>query len=208
MLECVKLLSRIWLSIAVLYLPISVTAQQLNQTEGTPVRMVVGVEPKHGNGLPTITQQDELVYQGRNRRPVTGWVPARGEQASLALAILIDDSSGISFGSQIEDLRAFIGEQAPTTLVALGYMQNGTVFVAQQFTQDHAAVAKALRLPQGFAGAEASPYFWLVDLIKNWPTNTSTPADICISLPCWLPRSWMPWRLVLTCPPVMCRARS
>lgn len=170
-----KLLSRICLSIAVLYLPISVSAQQQNQTAGTPVRMVVGVETKHGNELPTITQQDVLVYQERDRRPVAGWVPARGEEAGLALAILIDDSSGISFGSQIEDLRAFIGEQAPTTLVALGYMQNGTVFVRQQFTQDHAAVAKALRLPQGFAGAEASPYFSLVDFIKKWPTNTSTP---------------------------------
>jgi hypothetical protein len=97
--------------------------------------------------------------EGRDRRPVTGWVPARGEQAGLALAILIDDSSGISFGSQIEDLRAFIGEQAPTTLVALGYMQNGTVFVAQQFTQDHAARRKSFALAPRFCRGRSEPIF-------------------------------------------------
>jgi hypothetical protein len=79
----------------------------------------------------------------------------------LELAILIDDSSGFNFGSQMDDIRAFITEQPPSTLVAVGYMQNGTVNLAQDFTQDHVAAAKSLRLPQGFIGAEASPYFSL-----------------------------------------------
>ena len=116
---------------------------QTDATTGTPVQITVSVEPKHGNEVPMITQQDVIVNQGRDRRPVANWVPATGDHAGLALAILIDDSAGFSFGSQIEDLRAFIGEQAPTTLVAVGYMQNGTVFLAHDFTQDHAAAAKS-----------------------------------------------------------------
>jgi hypothetical protein len=75
----------------------------------------------------------------------------------------------------MDDIRAFIRGQAPTTLIAVGYMQNGTVSLAQNFTQDHAAASKSLRLPQGFIGAEASPYFSLTDFIKRWPANPSLP---------------------------------
>jgi hypothetical protein len=75
----------------------------------------------------------------------------------------------------MDDIRAFITEQPPTTLVAVGYMQNGTVSLAQNFTQDHAAAAKSLRLPQGFVGAEASPYFSLSEFVKKWPRNPATP---------------------------------
>ena len=170
-----KPIPEICLLMIALSVPFLASAQQKEAAAGTPVQMVVSVEPKHGNEIPTIAQQDIVAYQGRDRRPVTGWVPAAGDRAGLALAILIDDSSAISFGSQIEDIRAFITEQAPTTLIALGYMQNGTVYLAQNFTQDHAAAAKALRLPQGFAGAEASPYFSLADFIKRWPANPALP---------------------------------
>ena len=156
-------------------IPNTASAQQKEAPTGTPVQMVVSAEPKHGNQVPTITQQDVLVYQGHDRRPVTSWVPATGDHAGLELAILIDDSSGFSFGSQMEDIRAFITEQAPATLIAVGYMQNGTVSLTQNFTQDHAAAAKSLRLPQGFDGAEASPYFSLQDFIKRWPSNPALP---------------------------------
>lgn len=170
-----KLVSGFCFFMAALSIPHAVSAQQKEATTGTPVQIVVSVEPKHGNEIPTITQQDVLVYQGHDRRPVTGWVAATGDRAGLALAILIDDSAGFSFGSQMEDIRAFIGEQAPTTQIAVGYMQNGTVRLAQDFTQDHGAAAKSLRLPQGFVGAEASPYFSLTDFIKRWPSSPSLP---------------------------------
>lgn len=170
-----KLISGICFLMAAFSVPYSASAQQKEAATGTPVQMVVSVEPKHGNEVPTITQQDVIVNQGHDRRPVTGWVPATGNHAALALAILIDDSAGFSFGSQMQDIRAFIAAQAPTTLIAVGYMQNGTVSLAQNFTQDHAAAAKSLRLPQGFIGAEASPYFSLTDFIKRWPANPSLP---------------------------------
>ncbi len=64
------------------------------------------------------------------------------------------------------NIRAFIIGQAPTTLVAVGYMQNGTVSLTQNFTQDHMAAAKALRLAQGYFGVEASPYVSLSEFSK------------------------------------------
>jgi hypothetical protein len=170
-----KFISGFFFFMAVFAIPRIVSARQQDATSGTPVQMVVSAEPKHGNQVPTITQQDVLVYQGHDRRPVTGWVPATGDHAGLELAILIDDSAGFSFGSQMQDIRTFITEQLPTTLIAVGYMQNGTVSLAQNFTQDHAAAAKSLRLTQGFVGAEASPYFSLQDFIKKWPSNPAIP---------------------------------
>lgn len=150
-------------------------AQQAGADQGVPVQMVVSLEPKHGHAIPVITPQDVMVYQGHDRRPVTSWVPAKGGQAGLALAILIDDSAGLSLGPQLSDIRTFIREQAPTTQIAVGYMQNGTVYLAQEFTQDHAAAAKSVRLAQGFFGAEGSPYLSLSEFIKHWNSTPSLP---------------------------------
>ncbi len=152
----------LWLS----WMGNAAAAQQT--TNGVPVQVVVSVEPKHGNEVPTITQHDVIVHQGHDVRPVTGWTPATGSNAGLALAILIDDSAGLNLDAQLNDIRHFILQQAQTTFVALGYMQNGTVQLAQNFTQDHAAAAKAVRLALGYFGAEASPYLSLSDFIKHW----------------------------------------
>lgn len=150
-------------------------AQHGVAVQGVPVNMIVSVESRHGNEIPTIMQQDMMVYLGHDRQPVTNWVPAKGNRAGLALAILIDDSAGISLGTQMNDIRTFVGQQAPTTLIAIGYMQNGAVALAQNFTLDHTAAAKALRLAQGFSGVDASPYLSISDFIKRWPSNDAIP---------------------------------
>jgi hypothetical protein len=158
-----------------LCIPWAAIAQQAGTAPGVPVQMVVSVEPKQGNEVPTITQQDVFVRQGKVRRPVIKWVPATGSDGRLALAVLIDDSAGPSFGTQFNDIKTFIQEQASTTAVAVGYMQNGAVFMTHNFTQDHAAAAKSLRLPLGYYGAAASPYVSLSDFIKRWPANPAIP---------------------------------
>jgi hypothetical protein len=163
------------LAIALLSVCRLAAAQQTEAAKGVPVQMVVSIEPRGGQQVPMITPQEILVYQGQDRRPVTGWVPATGNRAGLALAILIDDASGSSLATQLNDIRTFIMEQAPTTLVAVGYMQNGTVRLAQDFTADHAAAAKSLRVPLGYFGAQGSPYLSLSDFIKRWPSDSAIP---------------------------------
>ena len=49
----------------------------------------------------------------------------------------------------LDDLKTFINAQPSTTLVGVGYMRNATVQIVQDLTTDHAAAAKALRLPLG-----------------------------------------------------------
>jgi hypothetical protein len=83
-------------------------AQQTGAAPGVPVQIVVSVEPKHGNETPMITQQDLVVREARKVRPVTGWVQATVDHGGLALAILIDDASGLSLDTQLNDIRTFI----------------------------------------------------------------------------------------------------
>jgi hypothetical protein len=146
-------------------------AQNAASSTGVPVHMVVTVEAHHGTEVPAINREDVMVYQGRDRDKVTDWVALQGDHAGLELFVLIDDASSTSLGSQLEDLRQFITSQPASTAIGVGYMQDGVTRIQQNFTNDHALAAKALRLPLGNAGASASPYDSLVDLIKRWPES-------------------------------------
>jgi len=143
--------------------------------------MLVTVEARHGSGVPVINREDVMVHQGRDRAKVADWVPAQGDHADLDLVILIDDSSSSAVGTQLEDIRQFILGQPATARIGVAYMQNGTAKLIQDLTSDHAQVAKALRLPLGIAGVNASPYFSLGDLIKRWPEGTARREVLVIS---------------------------
>jgi hypothetical protein len=148
---------------------------------GFTAHMVVTAEAKHGNTAPVINRDDVMVYEGHQRDRVVDWVPAQGDHAALQLFILIDDSSSSSLGSQFGDLKQFINAQPATTQIGVAYMQNGVARIVQDLTNDHAAVAKSLRLPMGEAGANASPYFSLSDLVKKWPANPARREVLMIS---------------------------
>ena len=165
----------LWVLIAIttLLAGVQLMAGQENSSAaaGGGVNLVVTVEARHGSNVPDITRDDVMVYEGRDRDRVTGWLPLQGDHAGLELFILLDDSSSVSLGSQLEDIRQFISAQAATTKIGVAYMQNGIAQVLQNLTSDHALAAKALRLPLGSPGANASPYFSLQDLIKRWPAS-------------------------------------
>jgi hypothetical protein len=147
----------------------SLLVGQHSPATGTPVHMVVTAEARHGSDVPVIQKEDVMVYQGRDRVKTTDWIPLQGDHAELELFLLLDDASGSSLGSQLEDLRRFINSQPATSRIGVGYMRNGTVDIVQNLTDDHAQAAKSLRLPLGLAGVNASPYFSVTDLIKRWP---------------------------------------
>lgn len=156
-------------------------AQRAPATSAPAVRMVVTAEPHKGKELPTITQQDVAVYEGKDRDTVTGWVPAQGENAALELFVLLDDSSNMTLGSQLEDIKNFVNQQPSTTKVGVAYMQNGIARIVQDLTNDHAQAANALRLPMGIGGANASPYFSISDLIKRWPATHARREMLVVS---------------------------
>jgi len=157
------------------------SAQQPAGSSGVPAQIVVTVEPKHGSNAPVVHKEDVMVYEGHDRDPVTDWVPLQGDKAGLELFILLDDESGLSLGSQLESIRQFINAQPATTKIGVAYMQNGIARITQNPTDDHVQAAKALRLPMGVAGENASPYFSLSDLVKKWPASNERRQVLMIS---------------------------
>jgi hypothetical protein len=154
---------------------------QTSPANGVPVRTVITVEAHKGTNPPTIGREDVMVAQGHDRDAVTEWQPATGDRAALEFFILIDDSSSTSLDLQLNDIRQFINAQPPSTLIGVAYMQNGIARVVQNLTPDHDLASKALRLPMGTGGAEASPYFSLSDLVKHWPANNARHEVLMVS---------------------------
>jgi len=175
------LLSTAAVSLAWIFSGQGAWAQQSATSAQAAAHIVVTVEPKHGSSPPEIRKEDVMVYEGHDRDQVVDWIPLQGDHAGLQLFVLIDDESGMSLGTQLDDIRKFIESQPPTTKVGVAYMQNGIARVAQDPTSDHAEAAKALRLPMGAGGVNASPYFSLSDLVKKWPATNERRAVLMIS---------------------------
>jgi hypothetical protein len=161
--------------------PSAALRAQQGAATGVPAHLVVTVEARHGKDVPVIHRDDVMAYQGKERGTVTDWLPLQGDHAGLDFFVLLDDASSTSLGSQLDDLRQFILGQPPTTSIGVGYMRNGTVDIVQNFTTDHAAAAKSLRLPFGNTGAIASPYFSVVDLLKHWPESAVRREILMVS---------------------------
>jgi hypothetical protein len=160
---------------------LTVHAQQAAAGPTVPVRMTVTASGLGDGRVADLTQNDVNVRQRRDTLKVTKWVPARGAAAGLDLFILIDDASDTSLGSQLNDIRAFINAQPPSTSIGVGYMRNATAQIAQNFTTDHTLAANAIRLPLRNPGAFGSPYLSAVNLMNRWPQHANRRALILIT---------------------------
>jgi hypothetical protein len=134
------------------------------------VHMVITDEAlRDDSEVPILRPENVQVKQGKASLKVDHLIPARGDNAALQLFILIDDTCDTSVGNSLNDLRDFINAQPATTVVGVAYMSNATIQITQNFTADHAAAAKAIRLPRGSVSSMDSPYLSLISLIKGWP---------------------------------------
>lgn len=149
--------------------------------ETVPVSFAVTVEAKHGKEIPVVNKEDVRAYQGKDRLRVTDWIPLQGQNADLELLILIDEASRSTLAMQYDDLRKFMDAQPPTTAVAVGYIEYGTVRIAQNFTKDHDAAGKALSITLGPFVGQTSPYLSLTDVMKRWPETKARHTVFMIS---------------------------
>src|SRR5271170_380564 len=134
------------------------------------VHMVITDEAvRDDSEVPILRPENVKVQQGKTSLKVDHLIPARGDNAALQLFILIDDTCDTSIGNSLNDLRDFINAQSPTTVVGVAYMSNASIQIVQNFTADHAAAAKAIRLPRGSVSTMDSPYLSLISLLKGWP---------------------------------------
>jgi hypothetical protein len=134
------------------------------------VHMVITDEAVRENTeIPILHPENVQIKQGKNLLQVSQVIPARGDNAALQLFILIDETCDTGIGNSLNDIRDFVNAQPATTVVGVAYMSNATIQIAQNFTADHAAAAKAIRLPRGNLSSMDSPYLSLISLIKGWP---------------------------------------
>jgi hypothetical protein len=160
----------------------SVCSAQQPQSETASVSTVVSVEARHGKDIPAVNNKEDVrAFEGHDRLRVTDWIPLQGNRAEFELLILIDEATSQSVASQFDDLRKFMNAQPPTTAIAVGYMENGTVRMAQNFTRDHDAAGKALRITLGAAAGGSSPFLSIVDAIKRWPETRTRHTILMVS---------------------------
>jgi hypothetical protein len=155
-------------------------APQAQAPATATVTTVVTVLGPKFTAPPAISKDDIGVYEGKEKREVAGWTPAQGEKAGLQLAIVIDEATSTDLGNQLSDIKAFINGQPRTSAVGVFYASNGTVQPASQFSTDHEAVAKSLRLTLGNFGAYSSIYLSTMDLIKGWPATAGVRREILL----------------------------
>jgi hypothetical protein len=147
-----------------------VNAQQKSTPGTVQVHLVItDATVQADNELPRLRQDEVKVKQGRTFLQVTQLIPAQGDNAALQLMILIDDTLNTSVGNNLTDLKEFIKAQPPSTVIAIGYMSNASVNIAQNFTANHEAALKAVRLPRGGFSTMDSPYLSLISVVKGWP---------------------------------------
>ena len=158
----------------------SVVAQS-STPPATSASLLVTLEPKRGKQIPPVDANDVTVTMGKEKSRITSLVKTGENGSTLQLLLLIDDSSGTSFDTQISTLKDFVTGLPQTTEIAIGYMRNGTNQMTTSFTRDHAAAAKTIRLVFGPGGADVSPYDSLSEAIKNWPTGAQRREVVMIS---------------------------
>ena len=134
---------------------------------GVPISVIVTVEAK--GEARTLSKQSVVVQEDRESRSITEVSSLEG--APTQMLLLIDDSAGGSFDTQIPELKKFVESLAANVEVGVGYMHNGMSQMVGEFSLDHGKVANSIRLPEGAGGADVSPYDSLTDAIKKWPVK-------------------------------------
>jgi len=150
-------------------------AQTSPAGSGTVTFTVTAVGKKED--APPIAKDDVQLFQGKERKQIGDWM----KDENLFLVILIDDSIDTAAGSQWEYLKDFIMGQPATTHIAVGYLRNNTVMIAQDFTTNHDLAAKALRLPIGTGALGSSPYLATMDMLKRWPQTGPRRSIVLIT---------------------------
>lgn len=167
-----------WVAGAVLLAAVPALAAEPQQSgQG---HAVVTVLPEHGEAVSPIAPEDmSLKIDGKNSS-ITQWEPLNGAAHRIEIVFLIDDGARASLGTQLAEIKTFIGGLPANAAVAIAYMQNGRALLMGPLSTDHQAVLNTLRLPAGGgAGVSASPYFCLSDLAKHWPaTDTAARREV------------------------------
>jgi hypothetical protein len=137
-------------------------------------RAVVTILPSNPNAsLGQVPQGFKLKVNGKDST-VMNFTPLQDSNSPVELVLLMDGGARTSLGAQFKDIETFVKEMPPNTKLAIAYMENGRAVFSSQLSSSADDVLKGLHLSAGFPGSNASPYFCLSDLAKNWPSHDRT----------------------------------
>jgi len=138
-------------------------------------RAIVTVVPsaKNANAGQISAQNLKVKVNGKDSA-VTSFNQLQENNSPVELVLLLDAGARGSLGTQFSDIQAFVKEMPPNTKMAIAYMQQGRAAFSSQLSSNAADVLKGLHLSTGIPGENASPYFCLSDLAKNWPSHDRT----------------------------------
>jgi hypothetical protein len=143
---------------------------------------IVTILPKQDGATPADVSAQNLKIQVNGKdSSITSFKPF-GPATPLEMVVLIDGGARNGLGSQLSELAGFIQRLPPNAKVAVAYMQNGRALFTGPLSEDRALVQKGLHLPGGVPGMNASPYFCISDLAKNWPSNDRTARREVIAI--------------------------
>jgi len=138
-------------------------------------RAIVTVLPSAKNGnAGQISAQSLKVKVNGKESAVTSFNQLQENNSPIELVLLLDAGARASLGTQFGDIQNFVKEMPPNSRMAIAYMQQGRAAFASQLSSNPADVLKGLHLSSGIPGENASPYFCLSDLAKNWPSHDRT----------------------------------
>lgn len=138
-------------------------------------RAIVTVLPSAKNGnAGQIAAQDLKVKVNGKDSTITSFNQLQENNSPIELVLLLDAGARASLGTQFSDIQSFVKEMPPNSRMAIAYMQQGRAAFASQLSSNPADVLKGLHLSSGIPGENASPYFCLSDLAKNWPSRDRT----------------------------------
>lgn len=173
-MKCSKYQFATILSITLMFLG---SARAAEPAPEATTHVIVTAEARKGGSPPAIRQGDVMMYQKRDRLPVSTVQPLAGSPTELYVAV--DEAIGTSFGTQLPDVKKFITGQPASVAVGVAYLHDGTVSILQKPTTDHVAAAKTLRLPT--PGVGISVFESIVDLVKQWPETQARREMVLIS---------------------------
>jgi hypothetical protein len=132
---------------------------------------VITVVPAKNAAPAAVNPQDLSLKVNGKATNITGLAPLQGPDSKVELVVLIDDSARSSLGNQMNDIANFIKTLPPNAAVTVGYMENGRAALTGPFTMDRNQAVKGLHIPMSVPQINASPYFSLDALARNWPSN-------------------------------------
>lgn len=170
-------MKKIGLSIALTGIAIVASSQAFaqNNNQMGQGRAIVTILPSAKNGTvsPVPAQSLKLKVNGKDSS-VTNFTPLEEANSPVELVLLIDGGSRTSLGSEFSEIESFVKEMPPNTKIGIAYMDAGRAAFSSPLSSNAVDVLKGLHLSTGFPGSNASPYFCLSDLAKNWPSHDRT----------------------------------